>query len=324
MSVEDTGSAPQTGQEGALSAVGKRLAAARQDQARELTSVASDLHLKPEVVTALETGDESALPSLTFVRGYVKSYARLLGLDEKQLLTQLPTTEDYRPAPLKSVGMRRKQLRFPLGKLLLWLITLPALVTLVVYGIPVVERLMSRTGQLIEPGALPLPLGETQQETQAGSMPALPELSEQLPTEQADEPPVGLPAEAELEQAVVPEAELEQLPVPDVEPEQPTAPAAAPLALPAESQAVAEGTKVAGPAVITLRFSEDSWVEMESHGRKLVVGTQPAGSERTVRAEPPVQILLGNAPGIVLEYRGKVVDLKPYQRGKVARLVLDD
>jgi cytoskeleton protein RodZ len=76
--------------------------------------------------------------------------------------------------------------------------------------------------------------------------------------------------------------------------------------------------------VITLRFSEDSWVEMESHGRKLVVGTQPAGSERTVRVEPPVQILLGNAPGVVVEYRGKTVDLKPYQRGKVARLVLED
>jgi hypothetical protein len=37
-----------------------------------------------------------------------------------------------------------------------------------------------------------------------------------------------------------------------------------------------------------------------------------------------VQILLGNAPGVVVEYRGKTVNLKPYQRGKVARLVLED
>ena len=73
-----------------------------------------------------------------------------------------------------------------------------------------------------------------------------------------------------------------------------------------------------------MRFSEDSWVEMESHGRKLVVGTQYAGSERTVRAEPPIQILLGNAPGVELVYRGKVVDITPYQRGKVARLILED
>jgi hypothetical protein len=34
--------------------------------------------------------------------------------------------------------------------------------------------------------------------------------------------------------------------------------------------------------------------------------------------------LLGNAPAVKLEYRGKAVDLAPYQRGKVARLVLED
>jgi cytoskeleton protein RodZ len=91
---------------------------------------------------------------------------------------------------------------------------------------------------------------------------------------------------------------------------------------PVEPEPVTQET--AGPALIQMRFSEDSWVEMESHGRKLVVGTQYAGSERTVRAKPPIQILLGNAPGVELVYRGEVVDITPYQRGKVARLTLED
>ena len=82
--------------------------------------------------------------------------------------------------------------------------------------------------------------------------------------------------------------------------------------------------QTAGPAVIKMRFREDSWVEMEANGRKLVVGTQPAGSERTVRAEPPIQLLLGNAPGVEITYRGQAVDVASYQRGKVARLTLDD
>jgi cytoskeleton protein RodZ len=89
-------------------------------------------------------------------------------------------------------------------------------------------------------------------------------------------------------------------------------------------QEVPPAADTAGPAMITLRFSEDSWVEMESHGRKLVVGTQTAGSERSVRAEPPISVLLGNAPGVTLEYRGKPVDLQRYQRGNVARLILED
>jgi len=73
-----------------------------------------------------------------------------------------------------------------------------------------------------------------------------------------------------------------------------------------------------------MRFNEDSWVEMESNGRKLVSGTQPAGSERSVRAEPPISILLDNAPGVEIEYRGSPVDIAPSTRGKVARLVLED
>jgi cytoskeleton protein RodZ len=55
-----------------------------------------------------------------------------------------------------------------------------------------------------------------------------------------------------------------------------------------------------------------------------VVGTQRAGSERTVRAEPPITVLLGNAPGVELSYRGKPFDLSPYLRGKVARVTLED
>jgi cytoskeleton protein RodZ len=305
VSAEDTDGGQQDEQSGGLSAVGKRLAAAREDQERELGSVASDLHLNLEVVAALEAGDESALPAVTFVRGYIKSYSRLLGLDEKQLLAMLPSTEDYRPAVLKPVGMRRKQLNLPLGKWLLWLMVLTVVVVLLVYGIPTAERLITRTGQPLEQGALPLPLGDELQQVENNAAPALPEPApiEPAPMEAAVEPSVE--ADVELEQVAAPAAEL---PTPREEPE----------------SAAEEETQTVGPALITLRFNEDSWVEMESNGRKLVVGTQPAGSERTVRAEPPVQILLGNAPGVVLEYRGKPVDLEPYRRGKVARVVLED
>ena len=89
-----------------------------------------------------------------------------------------------------------------------------------------------------------------------------------------------------------------------------------------EAQPLQEET--AGPAVVQLRFVEDSWVEMEANGRKLVVGTQRAGTERTVRVEPPVSLLLGNAPGVEVTFRGKPVDVAGQARGNVARLTLDD
>ena len=285
-----------------LSAIGRQLAAARREQSRELASVASDLHLRAEVLSALENGDKKALPSATFLRGYIKSYARLLGLNEVQLLAMLPTTEEYRPAPLKAVGMRRRGLDFPLGKWLLRLIALAVLAGVLVYAVPVVEHLLTRAEQVVEPDTLALP-------------------SNAAPGDEGQ----ALPIAPELQEPPLDEIGSEAPPPEEVGVEEPDTAAPAPLtALPGEPATGAAEEAQGGPALLVLRFREDSWVEMESHGRKLVVGVQPAGSERTIRAEPPVQLLLGNAPGVSLEYRGKIVDLKPHQRGKVARLVLEN
>jgi len=303
VSVEDIDNPTPPAEPGAgLDVVGPRLAAARREQKLEPGTVASRLHLSLQVVSALESGDHSALPAMTFVRGYIKSYARLLGLDENQILALLPSTESCRPAPLKAVGMRRARRRQPIGKWLLWVLGAAAAVMLVVYGVPLVERLMTRAEHSADNNALPLPLGGQRLDL------------EPLAPEDAQEP-------MDEEPAVAPESENDSGEIPPLVDD-----AVSPDTQASPEDRVAEKTVAdsSGPALISLRFTEDSWVEMESRGRKLVVGIQSAGSERSVRAEPPVQVLLGNAPGVVLEYRGKPVDLKRYQRGKVAHLILED
>jgi cytoskeleton protein RodZ len=163
---------------------------------------------------------------------------------------------------------------------------------------------------------LPLPPGVDAGPVQE-PFPTAPQVVE---PESSDEPYVPEPSEAEL-------ADVQD----ELSPEPADEPAEA-VGVPDESAPAATSHEPPAPvadegpelATITLRFSEDSWVEMESNGRKLVVGIQAAGSERTVRASPPVQVLLGNAPGVELQYRGKAVDLKPHRRGNVARLVLED
>jgi len=291
-------------QQDGLAAVGVKLADAREQQQLKIESVATDLHLRPEVVRALETGDQAQLPSQPFVRGYVKSYARLLGLDEAALLAQLPQVGEHTPALLKRVGMRqRKTVSLAGGKLLAWGLLLVSLVVVTGYGVPALQRLWS--ARTAEPASdqllIPLPGYDgpaeeletpAQQEPELQSEPAVePPADEAVAVEELVEGDVAALAETEMEPAV-------------------------------EVQPVREET--AGPAVVQLRFVEDSWVEMEANGRKLVVGTQQAGTERTVRVEPPVYLLLGNAAGVEVMFRGKPVDVATHARGKVARLILDD
>ncbi len=284
-------------QRSGLAAVGARLAKERKQQQRSVESVASGLHLRLEIVRAIESGDETQLPALTFVRGYIKIYARLLELDDSALVAQLPAAAEHSPEPLKRVGMRRAGVSLPAGKWFIWILALVLLVLLVVYGAPVLERLWTSTDSSSETPSdqLQLPQAEPTENNESGLL-ALPETSLLVEQEAVETPEPEEAGQAHAEQA--------------------------PAEEPVEPETVMQ--EPVGPALIQLRFSEDSWVEMEAHGRKLVVGTQYAGSERTVRAEPPIQILLGNAPGVELVYRGKVVDITPYQRGKVARLTLED
>jgi cytoskeleton protein RodZ len=305
-----------------LTSVGATLAAVREEQQRSLESVAADLHLQPEIVRAIENGDEAKVPAQTFLRGYVRSYARLLGLDDTSLTAQLPLVNEYRPAPLKRVGMRRSGVSLPRMKWLVWILLLAALAVMIIYGVPAVERLWSQRSSEPVSDQLQLPLAGSEESPESAETVLLP-APDELPV---GEEPVISAEVPETVQSVVggalvgqPESDEEK----QSEPKQTIS-----VEAEADKEKSPESRKpapqAAGPAVIQMRFIEDSWVEMEANGRKLVVGVQPAGSERTVRAEPPIQILLGNAPGVEITYRGEAVDITSHQRGKVARLTLDD
>ena len=65
---------------------GEQLRNARQGYRWSVEDVAANLNLTVEMVKALESGDTEALPGPTFVRGYLRAYARLMEIDESTVL----------------------------------------------------------------------------------------------------------------------------------------------------------------------------------------------------------------------------------------------
>ena len=59
---------------------GPRLRTARERMDLSLDDVAERLHLHAATIEALETNAYALLPAPTFVRGYLRGYARLVGL----------------------------------------------------------------------------------------------------------------------------------------------------------------------------------------------------------------------------------------------------
>jgi cytoskeleton protein RodZ len=297
-----------TADSAALATIGKRLAKAREDAGRDLRDVASELHLRVEVIEALEAGDEERLPAAAFIRGYVRSYARYVGLDDVALVAELPQAAEHRPVPRQRARKPYRVPSIPLGRVLVWGIVLLLLIALVLYGAPAVERLWSGRDSQPVNNTLQLPMTDSQTSgTGALLLPAKETGADSGATaDKSEDDNTSSDKNTRSDENTPRSAVIPLEPVKEVVVT--TGPAT---------------TEATGPAELTLRFTQDSWVEMTSRDRKLVVGTQHAGTERTIRVEPPVDILLGNAPGVEMTWRGKLFDITPYQRGKVARIKLE-
>ncbi len=80
---------------------------------------------------------------------------------------------------------------------------------------------------------------------------------------------------------------------------------------------------MAGEQSFGISASADSWVEIiDGHGNKIEMDLLRAGNGRNYVALAPVKLLLGRASSIELTHNGELVDLAPYTRGNVARITL--
>ena len=72
-----------------ITGLGKALRQGRESKNFSVSRVADGLHLRPSVVTAIEDESYELLPGDLFLKGYIRSYARLVGLDEGKMINLL-------------------------------------------------------------------------------------------------------------------------------------------------------------------------------------------------------------------------------------------
>ncbi len=69
-----------------MSNLGNILKIKREDLQKQLPQVAKELKINLQYLTAIENGDYKKLPSYVHCYGFVKSYIKYLGLDEKEMM----------------------------------------------------------------------------------------------------------------------------------------------------------------------------------------------------------------------------------------------
>ncbi|TMD36011.1 MAG: helix-turn-helix domain-containing protein [Chloroflexi bacterium] len=70
--------------------LGAFLAAKRGERGLTLQQAASATHIRLEHLSALEADEPELIPAPVYARGYLRTYARYLGLDEESLVAKLP------------------------------------------------------------------------------------------------------------------------------------------------------------------------------------------------------------------------------------------
>ena len=142
--------------------IGARLAAARQACGLDVRVVANELKLDVFIVEALENDDKAALPAAIFVKGYLRNYARLVGLPEDEMVRDYAAQTGELP-PLTVVNVKGKTpfFQLPSARLLRNIILILLAVILIWLAYPFIERFIESRGQATqdpEPGRLELPL----------------------------------------------------------------------------------------------------------------------------------------------------------------------
>lgn len=297
--------------------VGAQLRAAREAAGLELAALARLLRLGERQVEALEQGDWSRLPGNTFVRGFVRNYARAVNLDAVPLLAQLDRVSElsapsldlpestHVAMPNQSRALNKDALTVAAGLVLVlgavaayfflpdrfWVSTPAA--TVATTPEPVVTK--PTPGEPLFPPATDAMAGAGESSVTPAAAPVTVAPIADTPAPVA--PVVPAPQVSAPAQSAVP------------------APVAAPVASPL--------APAAGGAAVSFKFERDSWIEVrDKDGNLLTSRLHPAGSTREVSGTPPLSLVVGNASHVQLQYKGKAVALEPNAESDVARLTL--
>lgn len=261
-------------------------------EARNLTqeAVAKQLHIDISLVRALEEDDYGKFAAPIFVTGNLRTYARLLGVAPEPLIEAYQGLGAAAPS-LERVARLSGQAEPMSSKAQVPRWVIYVLTAAVVVVVILVWR--SEATKLLAP------IMES----------TGPEMSLQaVPNGEG----LALPAQ---ESGGTPQRSLSLPAAADGKAEQ-AAPAAD----------VAPSSTQSGPrATLSLRSEKPSWVEVrDGSGKRLFYDLMVPGDTQSIEGAPPFDILLGYAPGVVVEYNGKRVDHSAFTHQDMARFRVGD
>lgn len=287
---------------------GDMLKTARQRTGMSVDEVARALYLTRSKVHALENDDYEKLQSRVFIKGYLRKYAPLVGLDGEQLVQNYEKLTSHLDQALDQFDEQSEEIP---NTLVPKFIIPAALFGLAAVVLATVFVFVDKPGQRGNPRLNPASELDTalEQGVAASGVASAeqPNLDRELAREARE---FAVQEAAVAEAASLPAAKT---PTSNSAPAASAAPSSRPL------------SEAAQQAELRFEFSEDCWLEVrDQFDTILYTDIAKAGESLELQGEPPYAISLGNAQAVTLYWGDEMIDTQPRPGFRTAKLVVGE
>lgn len=322
---------------------GTRLRQARESAGLTLVEVAQRSLIPVARLQSLEKDDYNQVGVATFVIGYTRTYARILGIDPAPLVQQLEdrlssqsAIKPQAPSVALSLEVRKRpgSIFWPLMWLFIGLLVVVAVMGISALGVfdsstpssPPSVVPAPQVQNRASPLRTPIPEAQTRapETTLDGPAAVSDEASSEtrtldisIPTEELSSPTEALSSPSEESSNLMQQQESsEQLPTeqPLAAPDFAAVETAPELPLPAPAFD-------SPPAELVLRLTDDCWVDVtDATGKRIVARNVASGDNLRLFGQAPFDVILGNAAAVELTLNGQPVDTTPPAGRRMLRL----
>ncbi|KZX69111.1 transcriptional regulator [Vibrio sp. HI00D65] len=278
--------------------------------------ISDRLKLRISLIQQIEENQFESDQVATFMRGYIRSYAKYVNLDEKVVLNALRHSGDAQHEDQEMLSFSRKTKTEKHNSRIM-------LLTWGIFAVIV--------------GISSLWWWQNQQQDTLSQSLANTESSEELAVEESLDPEFASLEVIEAEQndaaaSVIEDTEglaaisdaADTLAALDVADEQPAVDVEPAVELETvEATPAPETTPEVSTKALTMQFTADCWIQVkDATGKTLSTGIKKAGQSLNLSGTAPYKVILGAPEAVSMTFASEPVDLSGYTSGKVARITL--
>ncbi len=280
----------------------------REKQGLSSEDIAKRTHLDIKIVESIEQDSNEGMPAATYVRGYLRSYAKIVGVDPDHII-RLYNSDSPQPPPEILPEVKQPSQVSSSDK------PVKAFTYLITLGLVLLLLIWYQSNFVVETSTIDEPANYNSQTSINGvditydivTHPSSWQSPKNI-TEVESTSPATIKHDDTLElQSDNGEQTLGILPIEGI-----------------EDQAPSSDTG-SGPDTIDLEVIRDSWIEInDANDKRLFHDLALEGEKYSIHGTAPFSVLFGFSPGVTIKFNGKVFNHSRYSNNGIARFNLPE